>query len=62
MEHREELFNELDVHELEDRLELVSRCLCRNGGDGGDGNGGTGGDGGGGGEADVDATITPTGE
>jgi hypothetical protein len=39
------LFEELSVTELEDRLELSGRCTCRSGGDGGSG-GGDGGDGG----------------
>jgi|GEM_PF-5076484 len=26
----DELFEELSVNELEDRLELVDRCTCRN--------------------------------
>lgn len=30
------LFEELNVTELEDRLELTARCSCRSGGDGGD--------------------------
>ncbi len=40
------LFEELSVTELEDRLELAGRCTCRSGGDGGSGPGSPGGGGG----------------
>lgn len=52
------LFEELSVTELEDRLELAGRCTCRSGGDGGDGgDGGSGGDGGGGGDLDINLDV-----
>ena len=52
------LFEELSVTELEDRLELAGRCTCRSGGDGGSG----GGDGGDGGDPKVDIEIQPVTE
>ena len=48
------LFEELSVTELEDRLELAGRCTCRSGGDGGSG----GGDGGDGGDPEIKVPIS----
>ncbi len=60
---KHENFEEMSIVELEDRLELGSRCLCRNGdgGDGGSGDGSDGGDGGSGtGEVPITVDVTPS--
>lgn len=59
---KHENFEEMSIVELEDRLELTSRCLCRVG-DGGDG-GHDGGDGGSGtGTVPIDVSPSlPVGE